>query len=79
VKATLEIPDLLFRRAKSAAAQRSIPLRQLVAEAIQEKLKATSHEKPWMKYVGGLKHLHKERKQIDSRVEKAFEQIDREV
>jgi hypothetical protein len=79
MKTTLEIPDFLFRRAKSAAAQRGIPLRQLVTEAVQEKLKTTSQEKPWMKHLGKLKHLHKERKQIEKRVEEAFEQIDREV
>ena len=80
MKTTLEIPDFLFRRAKSAAAQRGIPLRQLVTEAVQEKLKTTSQEdKPWMKHVGRLKHFHKERKQIESRVEEAFERIDREV
>jgi hypothetical protein len=79
VKTTLEIPDFLFRRAKSAAAQRGIPLRQLVTEAVQEKLQTSSQERPWMKHVGRLKHLHKERKQIESRVEAAFEQIDREV
>jgi hypothetical protein len=79
VKTTLEIPDFLFRRAKSAAAQRGIPLRQLVTEAVQEKLKTTFQEKPWMKHVGRLKHLHKDRKRIESRVEEAFEQIDREV
>ncbi len=79
MKTTLEIPDFLFRRAKSAAAQRGIPLRQLVTEAVQEKLKTTSEEKPWMKHLGKLKHLHKERKQIEKRVEEAFEQIDREV
>jgi hypothetical protein len=79
VKTTLEIPDFLFRRAKSAAAQRGIPLRQLVTEAVQEKLKTTSEDKPWMKHVGRLKHLHKERRQIESRVEEAFEKIDREV
>jgi hypothetical protein len=80
VKTTLEIPDFLFRHAKSAAAQRGIPLRQLVTEAVQEKLKTTtSQEKPWMKHLGKLKHLHKERKQIEKRVEEAFEQIDREV
>ncbi|MGO9646837.1 MAG: hypothetical protein ACLPOO_02165 [Terriglobales bacterium] len=79
VKTTLEIPDFLFRRAKSAAAQRGIPLRQLVTEAVQEKLKTTSQEKPWMKHLGKLKHLHKERKQIEKRVEEAFERIDREV
>jgi RecJ-like exonuclease len=79
VKTTLEIPDFLFRRAKSAAAQRGISLRQLVTEAVQEKLKTTSQEKPWMKHAGRLKHLHKDRKRIESRVEEAFEQIDREV
>ena len=66
------MPDFLFRRAKSAAAQRGIPLRQLVTEAIQEKLKTTSQEKPWMKHVGRLKHLHKDRKQIERRVEEAL-------
>jgi hypothetical protein len=79
VKTTLEIPDLLFRRAKSAAAERGIPLRQLVTEAVQEKLKTTSQEKPWMKHLGKLKHLPKERKQVDKRVAAAFEQIDPEV
>jgi hypothetical protein len=79
MKTTLEIPDLLFRRAKSAAAERGIPLRQLVTEAVQEKLKLTSQEKPWMKHVGKLKHLHGERKQIEKRAQQAFERIDREV
>jgi hypothetical protein len=32
-----------------------------------------------MKHLGKLKHLHKERKQIEGRVEEAFERIDREV
>jgi hypothetical protein len=79
VKTTLELPDFLFRRAKSTAAQLGIPLRQLVTEALQEKLKTTSQEKPWMKHLGKLKHLHKERRQIEKRVEEAFERIDREV
>jgi hypothetical protein len=79
VKTTLEIPDFLFRRAKSVAAERGIPLRQFVTEAVQEKLKTTSPEKPWMRHLGKLKHLRKERKQIDKRVDEAFEQIDREI
>jgi hypothetical protein len=79
VKTTLEIPDLLFRRAKSAAAERGIPLRQLVTEAVQEKLRTTSQEKPWMKHLGKLKHLHKERRQVEKRVAEAFEQIDPEI
>jgi hypothetical protein len=79
VKTTLEIPDFLFRRAKSVAAERGIPLRQFVTEAVQDKLKTTSHERPWIKHLGKLKHLRKEKRQIEKRVEKAFEQIDREV
>jgi hypothetical protein len=79
VKTTLEIPDFLFRRAKSVAAERGIPLRQLVTEAVQEKLKTASQEKPWMKHLGKLKHLRKERRQVEKRVEEAFEQIDREL
>jgi hypothetical protein len=80
VKTTLEIPDFLFRRAKSVAAQRGIPLRQFVTEAVQEKLtKTKSPEKPWVKHLGKLKHLHKERKQIENRVEEAFEKIDPEL
>ena len=61
MKTTLEIPDYLFRRAKSLAAERGIPLRQFVTEAVQEKLKTTSQEKPWMKHVGKLKHLRREK------------------
>jgi hypothetical protein len=79
VKTTLEIPDFLFRRAKSVAAERGIPLRQFVTEAVQEKLKTSSQDRPWMKHLGKLKHLHKERKQIEKRVEEAFEQIDPEL
>jgi hypothetical protein len=81
VKTTLEIPDFLFRRAKSAAAQRGIPLRQFVTEAVQEKLQAPSGagEKPWMKHFGKLKHLHKETILVEKRIESTFENIDREV
>ena len=79
MKTTLEIPDILFRRAKSMAAERGIPLRQFVTEAVQEKLKTTSQEKPWMRHLGKLKHLRKERRHIDKQVEQTFEQIDREL
>jgi hypothetical protein len=79
VKTTLEIPDFIFRRAKSVAAERGIPLRQFVTEAVQEKLRIAPQEKPWMKHLGKLRHLRRERKQIEERVEEAFEQIDREL
>jgi metal-responsive CopG/Arc/MetJ family transcriptional regulator len=79
MKTTLEIPDFLFRRAKSVAAERGIPLRQFIAEAVQDKLKVSSKEKPWMKHVGKLKYLRKENRAVEKRIEEALEQIDPEV
>ena len=48
MKTTLEIPDTLFRRAKSVAASRGIPLREFVTEAVKDKLAASAKaaEKP---------------------------------
>jgi hypothetical protein len=42
VKTTLEIPDPIFRRARSRAAEQGIPLRQFVTEAVEDKLKVAS-------------------------------------
>jgi hypothetical protein len=54
MKTTLEIPEHIFRRAKSAAAERGIPLREFVTEAIKDKLAASARtgEKPWVKHMG---------------------------
>jgi hypothetical protein len=77
VKTTLEIPDAIFRKAKVKAAERGIPLRQFVTEAVEEKLAATpaAGEKPWMKFAGGLRHLHYETVRINKLIEEEFEQI----
>lgn len=81
MKTTLEIPDQVFRRAKSRAAQQGIPLRQFVTEAVEEKLKTAGSpaEKPWLKHIGKLKHLHEETARINKIIEDAFEQIDPEM
>ena len=61
MKTTLEIPDALFRRAKSAAAERGIAFRELVSEALAEKLSGKRpEEKPWMKAFGRLRSLRAE-------------------
>ena len=80
MKTTLEIPDVVFRRAKSAAAQRGIPLRQFVTEAVQDKLKTASlpADKPWMKSFGKLRHLRKETARINRLIEDEFEQVEAE-
>jgi hypothetical protein len=79
VKTTIEIPDPLFRRAKSTAAERGIPLRALVAEALVEKLRSpSSADKPWMESFGKLRHLHKETIRINRIIEEEFDQIEPE-
>ena len=80
MKTTLEIPDTIFRRAKSAAAERGIPLRQFVTEAVRDKLKNPSGQadKPWMKSFGKLRHLRKETARINQFIEDEFEQIEAE-
>jgi len=39
----LEIPDAIFRRAKAKAAERGVPFRQFVTEAVQDKISRNRH------------------------------------
>ena len=81
MKTTLEIPDTVFRRAKSLAAQRGVPFREFVTEAVKEKLTADakSVEKPWVKHMGKLKRLRKETSRINRLIEEDSEKIDSEM
>ena len=81
MKTTLEIPDALFRRAKSVAAARGIPLRAFVTEAVKDKVAAETKagERPWLKHMGKLKHYHKETVRINSLIEEDSEKIDAET
>ena len=83
MKTTLEIPDALFRRAKSKAAENGQTLKQLVSEALQEKLAArtgtaASLEPAWMQGFGKLRRLRKETKRIQASVDQVFETIEPE-
>jgi len=81
MKTTLEIPDAIFRRAKSVAAERGIPLREFVTEAVKDKLAANAQagDKPWVKHMGKLKRLRKETLQINRLIEEDSEKIDPEM
>jgi hypothetical protein len=81
MKTTLEIPDTVFRRAKSLAAARGIPLREFVTEAVKDRLasEAKASEKPWLKHMGKLKHLRKETARINRFIEEDSEKIDTEM
>ena len=79
MKTTLEIPDAIFRQAKSIAAKQGIPFRELVSQALAEKLRVTgSEEKPWLKSIGKLRGLRNETARINQIIEKEFGRIDPE-
>jgi hypothetical protein len=82
MKTTLEIPDALFRQAKSRAAERGQTLKEFVSEALHEKLapkgRARSDEPEWMGGFGKLRRLHKETKRIQETIQEAFETVEPE-
>ena len=79
MKTTIEIEDVLLRRAKSAAAERGIPLRALVSEALTDTLGSSGRKrKRWMEGFGELRDLHEETMRINRIIEEEFGQIEPE-
>ena len=82
MKTTLEIPGPLFRKAKAIAARQGRTLKQLVQEALSEKIAridgSSRRRKPWMVLAGGLKHLHSENRRIERVIDAEFENIEPE-
>jgi hypothetical protein len=83
MKTTIEIPDPLFRKAKSKAAERGQTLKQFVTDALQEKLAVSARgaapgEPEWMRGFGKLRQLRNETKRIQSRIDETFEGIEAE-
>ncbi len=88
MKTTIEIPDALFRKAKSAAAEQGVSLKVLLTDALREhiergagdaeKNKSAPPSPAWMVAFGGLRHLRKETKKINRTLDREFEQIERD-
>ena len=79
MKTTIEIPDPLFRQAKSAAAERGIPLRAFVFGGAGQKLRGgASRQKPWMESFGKLRSLRTETARINRVIEEEFGRIEPE-
>jgi hypothetical protein len=83
VKTTIEIPDPLFRKAKSKAAERGQTLKELVAEALREKLAGNTSaihpgEPEWMRGFGKLRRLSKETARVQARIDETVEVIEPE-
>jgi hypothetical protein len=83
MKTTIDIPDPLFRKAKSRAAERGQSLKELVTEALRDKLaadtaKARAQGPPWMQGFARLRRLRKETARIQARIDEAFEVVEPE-
>lgn len=83
MKTTIEIPDPLFRKVKAKAAERGQSLKELVTEALQEKLASRASrtlpsEPAWMEGFGKLGRLQRETKRVQDRIDEAFEIVEPE-
>ena len=84
MKTTMELPDALLREAKAWAAGRGVPLRQVMVEALAQKLRAektASVAKPWLKAFRDLEvddELRRELRGLNQRVEAACERVNPE-
>lgn len=84
MKTTMELPDSLFRETKALAARKGSSLRQVVVEALAQKLKAEKEmpeAKPWLRAFRDLKpddDLVRELRRLSRRVDAAFERVNEE-
>lgn len=83
MKTTIEIPDVLFRKAKSRAAERGQSLKDFVTDALQARLAADSSggksgDPAWMDGFGKLRQLRKETSRIQGVIDEAFGRIEPE-
>ncbi len=83
MKTTIEIPDPLFRKAKSRAAERGQTLKDFVTDALQARLAAdaagaVTGEPAWMGGFGELRRLRKETARIQGVIDEEFEAIEAE-
>jgi hypothetical protein len=80
VKTTIELPDDLFREAKTVAARRGISLKSLVTNSLRESLaavKSAPPDRPWMKFYGCMKDVPAdELTGINRRIEEECERVD---
>jgi len=86
MKTTIEIPDMTLRRAKTMAAAKGMKLKDLLAEAIEDKVSngnttSKSAEPAWLKLHGAFaktKAMRAETRRIQKVIDGEFERIDPE-
>lgn len=82
MKTTIEIPEATFRQAKTFAAAQGITFKQLITEAIEQRLQraveaagGVRDEPPWMAGFGAMSHLAEENRRILGLIEEEFEKL----
>ena len=84
MKTTMELPDALFRETKALAARKGLSLRQIVVEALAQRLrteKETPELKPWLKAFRDLRldnGLARELRRLSRRIDAEFERVNLE-
>ncbi len=83
MKTTIEIPDPLFRKAKSRAAERGQTLKQFITEALQARLAGGPNttgpvDPAWMNGFGKLRRFRSETARIQTAIDNEFENIESE-
>jgi hypothetical protein len=80
VRTTIDIPEPTFEQAKRLAEAKGITVEQLVAEALEQRLRVppTTSQKAWMRGFGALADLREESDRMKRVIEEEFEQIDPE-
>ena len=77
MKTTIELPDSLLRRAKATAAMSGISMRQLLTEAMEQRLSARESRNPatgWRAAFG--KASKTATRSVDKIISEEFEKID---
>lgn len=81
MKTTLEIPNTVFRRAKSTAALHGQSMKDFITEAVAEKLKRTENqasEPGWKPLFGAFKKQSKAIREVQKIIDAEFSRIDPE-
>lgn len=85
MKTTIELPDVIFRQAKTVAAARGITLKRFFTEALVEQLRNQTNDirgreadPPWMAGFGELAELSDETRRVLNVIEEEFERLSTE-
>ena len=84
MKTTMELPDALFRETKALAARKGLSMRQIIVEALAQKLRTEKENpefKPWLKAFRDLKldnDFVQELRRSSRRIDREFERVNLE-